>query len=67
MDYEFIFNTVHYLRQYTVRELRQYTVEELRTEELNHLGLSKKYLTDENGNKLTDRVNKKLITYSLGE
>ena len=67
IDYEFIFNTVHYLRQYTVRELRQYTVEELRTEELNHLGLSKKYLRDENGNNLVDKVNKKLITFSQGE
>ena len=43
IDYEFIFNTVHYLRQYTVRELRQYTVEELRTEELQHSGPPKKY------------------------
>ena len=64
VSYEFIYNTVYYLRQYTVRELRQYTVEELRTEELNHLGLSKKYLTDENGNKLTDRQNNKLVTFS---
>ena len=67
IDYEFIFNTVNYLRKFTVAELRQYTVEELRTEELIHLGLSKKYLRDENGNKLTDRVNKKLITFSQGE
>ena len=67
IDYEFIFNTVHYLRQYTVRELRQYTVEELRTEELNHLGLSKKYLRDENGNNLVDRENNKLNTFSQGE
>ena len=67
VEYEFIYNTVHYLRQYTVRELRQYTVEELRTKELQHLGLLKKYLTDENGNKLTDRENNKLITFSQGE
>ena len=67
IDYEFIFNTVNYLRKFTVRELRQYTVEELREKELQHLGLSKKYLTDENGNKLTDRLNKKLITFSWGE
>lgn len=64
VEYEFIFNTVHYLRQYTVRELRQYTVEELRTEELNHLGLSKKYLRDENGNNLVDREGNKLIAFS---
>ena len=64
VDYEFIYNTVYYLRQYTVRELRQYTVEELRTKELQHLDLSKKYLTDENGNKLTDRQNNKLVTFS---
>ena len=67
IDYEFIFNTVNYLRKFTVAELRQYTVEELRTEELNHLGLSKKYLRDENGNNLVDKVNKKLITFSQGE
>ena len=67
VKYQFNYNTVHYLRQYTVRELRQYTVEELRTEELNHLGLSKKYLRDENGNNLVDKVNKKLITFSQGE
>ena len=67
IEYEFIYNTVHYLRQYTVRELRQYTVEELRTKELQHLGLSKKYLRDENGNNLVDKVNKKLITFSQGE
>ena len=67
IEYEFIYNTVRYLRQYTVRELRQYTVEELRTEELNHLGLSKKYLRDENGNNLVDKVNKKLITFSQVE
>ena len=67
VDYEFIFNTVNYLRKFTVAELRQYTVEELRTEELNHLGLSKKYLRDENGNNLVDKVNKKLITFSQGE
>ena len=64
IDYEFIYNTVYYLRQYTVRELRQYTVEELRTEELNHLSLSKKYLRDENGNNLVDKVNNKLITFN---
>ena len=64
VEYEFIYNTVHYLRQYTVRELRQYTVEELRTKELQHLGLSKKYLTDENGNNLVDREGNKLITFS---
>ena len=62
-DYEFIYNTVYYLRQYTVRELRQYTVEELRTKELQHLG-SLKYLTDENGNNLVDRENNKLNTFS---
>ena len=68
IDYEFIFNTVNYLRQYTVRELRQYTVEELRTEELKHSDLSKKYyLTDKNGNNLVDKINKKLITFSQGE
>ena len=67
IDYEFIFNTVHYLRQYTVRELRQYTVEELKEKELLHLGLKKYYLTDENGNNLVDKVNKKLITFSQGE
>ena len=67
IDYEFIFNTVNYLRKFTVAELRQYTVEELRTEELNHLGLSKKYLRDENGNNLVDKVNKKIITFSQGE
>ena len=64
VSYEFIYNTVHYLRQYTVRELRQYTVEELRTEELNHLGLSKKYLTDEHGINLVDKENNKLIAFS---
>ena len=64
VSYEFIYNTVHYLRQYTVRELRQYTVEELRTEELNHLGLSKKYLRDENGNNLVDKEGNKLIAFS---
>ena len=62
IDYEFIYNTVHYLRQYTVEELRQYTVEELRTKELQHLG-SLKYLTDENGNKLIDSKNNKLNTF----
>ena len=64
VSYEFIYNTVYYLRQYTVRELRQYTVEELREEELQHLGLSKKYLTDENGNNLVDRENNKLNTFN---
>ena len=64
IDYEFIYNTVHYLRQYTVRELRQYTVEELREKELQHLGLSKKYLTDENGINLVDREGNKLNTFS---
>ena len=64
IDYEFIFNTVHYLRQYTVRELRRYTVEELREEELQHLGLSKKYLTDEHGINLVDKENNKLIAFS---
>ena len=64
VEYEFIYNTVHYLRQYTVRELRQYTVEELRTKELQHLGLSKKYLTDENGINLVDSEGNKLIAFS---
>ena len=64
VSYEFIYNTVHYLRQYTVRELRQYTVEELRMEELKHLVLSKKYLRDENGNNLVDKENNKLIAFS---
>ena len=63
VEYEFIYNTVNYLRQYTVRELRQYTVEELREKELQHLG-SLKYLTDENENKLDDIKNNKLITFS---
>ena len=63
VSYEFIYNTVHYLRQYTVRELRQYTVEELRTEELNHLGLKKYYLTDKNGINLVDREGNKLIAF----
>ena len=68
IDYEFIFNTVNYLRKFTVAELRQYTVEELRTEELQHSGSFKKYyLTDENENNLVDKVNKKLITFSQGE
>ena len=67
IDYEFIFNTVNYLRKFTVAELRQYTVEELRTEELKHLGLKKYYLTDKNGNNLVDKINKKLITFSQGE
>ena len=56
VSYEFIYNTVYYLRQYTV--------EELRTEELQHLGLSKKYLTDENGINLVDREGNKLIAFS---
>ena len=64
VEYEFIYNTVHYLRQYTVKELRQYTVEELRTKELQHSSLLKKYLTDENGNNLVDRENNKLITFN---
>ena len=64
IDYEFIFNTVHYLRQYTVRELRQYTVEELRIEELKHLVLKKYYLTDKNGINLVDKENNKLIASS---
>ena len=65
VSYEFIYNTVHYLRQYTVRELRQYTVEELRTEELQHSGPPKKYyLTDKNGINLVDKENNKLIAFS---
>ena len=64
VSYEFIYNTVYYLRQYTVRELRQYTVEELREKELIHLGLKKYYLTDENGNNLVDREGNKLIAFS---
>ena len=63
IDYEFIFNTVNYLRKFTVAELRQYTVEELRTKELQNLVLSKKYLTDENGNKIVDKENNKLNTF----
>ena len=63
VSYEFIYNTVYYLRQCTVRELRQYTVEELREKELQHLGLSKKYLTDENGINLVDREGNKLIAF----
>ena len=62
VDYKFKYNTVYDLRQFTVEELRQYTVEELRTKELQHLG-SLKYLTDENGNKLIDSKNNKLITF----
>ena len=61
VSYEFIYNTVYYLRQYTVRELRQYTVEELRTEELQHLGLSKKYLTDENDDYIVDENNDYIV------
>ena len=65
VDYEFIYNTVYYLRQYTVRELRQYTVEELITEELQHSGPPKKYyLTDKNGINLVDKENNKLIAFN---
>ena len=67
IDYEFIFNTVNYLRKFTVAELRRYTVEELRTEELQHSVLKKYYLTDKNGNNLVDRENNKLNTFSQGE
>ena len=63
VDYEFKYNTVYDLRKFTVEELRQYTVDELRTKELQHLG-SLKYLTDENGNKLIDDGNNKLIAFS---
>ena len=62
IDYEFIFNTVNYLRKFTVAELRQYTVEELRTKELKHLG-SLKCLTDVNGNNMVDKENNKLNTF----
>ena len=62
VDYEFKYNTVYDLRKFTVEELRQYTVEELIKKDLQHLG-SLKYLTDENGNKLIDKENNKLITF----
>ena len=62
IEYKYKYNTVGYLKQFTVGELAKYTVEELRTKELQHLSLLK-YLTDENGNKLTDRENNKLITF----
>ena len=52
------------LKQNEEQTMETQKVEELRTEELQHSGLSKKYLTDENGNKLTDRQNNKLVTFS---
>ena len=66
VSYKFKYNTVYDLRQFIVEELRQYTVKELREKELQHLVLLKKYLTDENGNKLIDSKNNKLITFSQG-
>ena len=62
IDYEFKYNTVGYIKEFTVREISKYTVGEVLTEDLGHGHVtSTGYVIDENDDYIVDENNDYIV------